>query len=213
MWPESKLILLQSGDPESSSQTIGTVAHSFRCRELSYSRKLQTHIHHQRIQLKVLYWVQEKNLTLILVHLQEILMENVPLGRDVPAGYCQSDQAFGRESLLCWGTAWSSSSYGCGGWEHLTWTPPLQPQQCHTGQQQSGQRLKSRREETETNTKRSKNMEKKMETSQNQPRPPPKERPCFKSAALIHMADCNDKKTCDLGLLLWSLFIISPSLS
>lgn len=156
MWPDSKLILLQSGDSESSSQTIGTVAHSFGCRELSYSRKLQTHIHRQRIQLQVLFWVQEKNLTLIVLHLQEILMENVPLGRDVLAGYCQSDRASGRQSLLCWGTAWSSSSYGCDGWGRLTWTPPLQPQQRHTGQQQSGQRLKSRREETETNTKRSK---------------------------------------------------------
>lgn len=39
---QSELILLHSGDPECSSQTISTVAHRFSCGELSHGRKLST---------------------------------------------------------------------------------------------------------------------------------------------------------------------------
>ncbi len=83
----------------------------------------------------------------------EILSEYTPLGRGVPAGCCQSDWASGQGSLPCWGTAWSSSSYGCDGWEHRTWTPPLLPRQCHTGLRQSDQQLERRREEKQTKVK------------------------------------------------------------
>lgn len=85
------------------------------------------------------------------MQLLEILSAHIPPGRGVPAGCCQSDWASGRGSLLCWGTAWSSSFCGCDGWGRLTWTPPRLPQQRHTGLQQSDQQLERRREEKMTN--------------------------------------------------------------
>lgn len=42
--PHSKLVLLQSGDPEGSGQAVSAVAHSFSSGELSYGWKLQTRI-------------------------------------------------------------------------------------------------------------------------------------------------------------------------
>lgn len=55
VWSQSKLILLHSGDPKCSSQTISTVAHRFSCGELSHSRKLHTHNKHTSK-------IQEKNM-------------------------------------------------------------------------------------------------------------------------------------------------------
>lgn len=71
----------------------------------------------------------------------ETSSEYLPLGRGVPAGCCRSGWASDRGSLPCWGTAWSSSSSGCDGWEHQTWTPRRLRPRRHTGLQQSDQQL------------------------------------------------------------------------
>lgn len=65
----------------------------------------------------------------------------VPLVRGERDGWSPAERGEHRGSSLCWVTASSSSSYGCGESERRTWTRPLRQPQRHTGRTRSNQQL------------------------------------------------------------------------